>query len=234
MSPMDIVRIDRRFRGPPDSGNGGYFAGLTAAPLGGSDVVVTLRAPAPLDTDLRLETDGSRAALFHGDQLLAEAMPLAVTTPVPAPPSLDAALAAEHRFVASTHLYPGCFVCGPGRAVDDGWRIFPGAFARNRVAAAWTPPADCAGDDGHVALHFLWAALDCPGYFAVQERAGLALLGRIAVRIHDHVRPGEPLIVQGWGEGSEGRKHRAGTALHRTDGSLVAQSDQSWVTLNRP
>jgi hypothetical protein len=230
---MDIVRIDRRFCGPPDSGNGGYFAGLTAAPLGGSDVVVTLRAPAPLDIDLRRESDGERAALFDGERLLAEAAPLAVTGSVPVPPSLDAALAAEHHFVAATHVYPGCFVCGPDRAADDGWRIFAGPFARERVAAVWTPPSDCAGDDGHVARPFLWAALDCPGYFAVQDRAQLALLGRIAVRIHDDVRPGEPLIVQAWGAGSEGRKHRAGTALHRADGSLVAQSDQLWVTLSR-
>ena len=61
---MTLIRIDRRFRGPPDSGNGGYFAGLVAKELGGSDVVVTLRRPAPLDADLRLERSGDEALLY--------------------------------------------------------------------------------------------------------------------------------------------------------------------------
>ena len=42
----ETIRIDRRFCGPPDSGNGGYVAGLLARELGGSDVPVTLRLPA--------------------------------------------------------------------------------------------------------------------------------------------------------------------------------------------
>ena len=65
---------------------------------------------------------------------------------------------------------------------------------------------------------FVWAALDCPGYFAVQEAAGLALLGRMGVVIHHPVPVEEPLIVQGWAIGSDGRKHRAGTALHDASG----------------
>jgi hypothetical protein len=38
-----VIRIDRRFRGPPDSGNGGFVAGLLSTALGGSGVEVTLR-----------------------------------------------------------------------------------------------------------------------------------------------------------------------------------------------
>src|SRR5215813_2436798 len=45
------VTIDKRFRGPPTSANGGYVCGLVANAIGGSGEV-TLRAPPPLDRPL--------------------------------------------------------------------------------------------------------------------------------------------------------------------------------------
>ena len=228
---MTIVRIDHRFRGPPDSGNGGYFAGLLASAMGGSNVVVELKRPAPLDRDLIIERSGNGAALYDDDQLLAIAEPSAVEIAAPSPPSLDEAIAAQSRFDRDAHIYPGCFVCGPDRAAGDGWRIFPGDIGEGRVAASWTPPADIISHSGHVLPEFVWAALDCPGYFAVQDRAALALLGRIAVSIRAPVPSGATLIVQGWGLGSDGRKHRAGTALHTSDGRLLAIAEQLWITL---
>ena len=59
---MAIV-IDRRFRGPNDSGNGGYSAGRFALAHGGDVVEVTLRLPPPLETPLEL--DGER--IVDGD-----------------------------------------------------------------------------------------------------------------------------------------------------------------------
>ena len=228
---MTTVRIDRRFRGPPDSGNGGYFAGLLARELGGSDVWVTLKQPAPLDTDLRIERRGEEARLWAGDELLALAERGAVALDVPPPSPLDEARAAEQRFVAERHLYPGCFVCGPERAAGDGWRIFPGLSGPGRVAASWTPAAEFADAKGQVRPEFVWAALDCPGYFAVEAAAGLALLGRVGAHVHRPVPAGGPLVVSGWAIGSEGRKHRAGTALHDADGQLLALTDQLWISL---
>ena len=228
---MTIVRIDRGYCGPPDSGNGGYFAGVLAAALGGSDVQVILNRPAPLDRDLTIDRSGEGAALYDGDDLLAIAEPAAVAIDVPPPPALDEAAAAEQSFDKEGHIYPGCFVCGPDREDGDGWRIFPGSIGEGRVAATWTPPAGTGSQSGHLLPEFIWAALDCPGYFAVQEPAGLALLGRIAVSIRSPVRCGEPVIVQGWAIGSEGRKHRAGTALHTADGRLLAVADQLWISL---
>ncbi len=228
---MTVVRIDRRYCGPPDSGNGGYFAGVLAAALGGSDVQVTLKRPAPLDRDLAIERSGEGAALFDKEELLALAEAGSVDLDVPAAPAFDEAAAAEHRFDKQAHIYPGCFVCGPDRDEGDGWRIFPGSIGPGRVAATWTPPGDIGSQSGHVLPEFIWAALDCPGYFAVQVAAGLALLGRIAVSIRSPVRCGESLIVQGWAIGSEGRKHRAGTALHSSNGRLLAVADQLWISL---
>lgn len=228
---VTMVCIDRRFRGPPDSANGGYFAGLLARELGGSDIVVTLKSPAPLNTDLRVVRSGEEASLFHGDLLLAVAERRPLAFEVPAPPALDQASAAEARFRPDLHLYPGCFVCGPARQAGDGWRIFPGEIAEGRVAAGWTPPSEFGDVEGRVKPEFVWAALDCPGYFAVQEAAGLALLGRMGVVVHELVPTNEPLIVQGWAIGSDGRKHHAGTALHAADGRLLAAAIQTWVTL---
>ena len=63
---MATVRIERRFRGPPTTGNGGYVAGLVAAALGGTDCTVTLKAPPPLDRDLVLTTDDAIGQLDRG------------------------------------------------------------------------------------------------------------------------------------------------------------------------
>jgi hypothetical protein len=150
---------------------------------------------------------------------------------VPPPPTLDEAKAAEERFDRGAHIYPGCFVCGPERTGGDGLRIFAGPAGEGRVAATFTPAGEFADADGNLRPELVWAALDCPGYFAVQQAAGLALLGRMAVVIHRAVPTGEPLIVQAWDRGSEGRKHRAGTALHLADGTLLAAAEQTWVTL---
>jgi hypothetical protein len=192
---------------------------------------VTLKRPAPLDADLRLETDRPAARLWHGDELLAVAERSELDLEAPGPPSLADAEAAEERFDESTHIYPGCFVCGPARHCGDGWRIFPGAIGDGRVAASWTAAAEFARDEGYLRPEFIWAALDCPGYFAVQTAAGPALLGRMAVRVHGPAPTGEPLVIQAWSLGSEGRKHGAGTALHAADGRLLAVARQIWVSL---
>ncbi|HSK25595.1 MAG TPA: hypothetical protein VK894_01620, partial [Jiangellales bacterium] len=62
--------VERRFRGPAESGNGGYVAGLLAARVGavpgGSAAVVTLRLPPPLETPLATVADGDGAVrLLH-------------------------------------------------------------------------------------------------------------------------------------------------------------------------
>ena len=226
-----MVCIDRRFRGPPDSGNGGYFAGLLASELGASGVDVTLKRPAPLGVELRAVVEDGKAALLDGEVVLALAEPVELAIDVPEPPGLADAQLAETRFDQAAHIYPGCFVCGPARHPGDGWRIFPGSIAPGRVAASWTTAAEFGDQHGQVKPEFVWAALDCPGYFAVQEAAGLALLGRMAVLIHHPVPVEEPLIVQGWAIGSDGRKHQAGTAIHAADGRLLAAASQTWITL---
>ena len=204
-----------------------------ARELGGSDVLVTLKRPAPLGVDLSIDTDtdtGS-AVLRHGGDVLATAERADLDIAVPGPPSMAEARAAELRFDQAAHIYPGCFVCGPAREPGDGWRIFAGPIRQGRVAASWTAGSEFVDGDGIVKPEFVWAALDCPGYFAVQEAAGLALLGRMGVVAHHPIPCDVPLIIHGWDMGSDGRKHSAGTAIHSADGELLAAARQTWVTL---
>jgi len=225
------VTIARRFRGPPDSGNGGYSAGLLARALGGSGCEVTLLKPPPLEVEMVIESDGAEARLLHGDEVIASARRARLDLDVPPAPDLDSAREAEGRFTGLTdHIFPGCFVCGPERGCGDGLRIFAGAVD-GMVASTWRPGPDLADEDGAVRSEFIWAALDCPGYFAVQQAAGLALLGRMTAVRHAPLRGGEEAVVTGWPIASDGRKHRVGTAVHDADGRLVAAAQCTWITL---
>ena len=44
---------------------------------------------------------------------------------------------------------------------------------------------------------------------------------------------GKRVIVTGWAIASEGRKHRAGTALHDRNGELLAAATATWITLEQ-
>ena len=227
------ICIDPRFRGPPESGNGGYVAGLLARALGASDCRVRLHRPPPLATPLAVMTDTDGVRLMHGGELIATAAPASVEVEAPPPVTMAEARKARSRFTGfRRHVFPGCFVCGPQREEGDGLLIFPGACTGGAVSAPWRPTPDLRGEDGLIRSEFVWAALDCPGYFAVEDQAGPAVLGEMAVRIHALPAGEEPLVVVGWHVASEGRKHRAGTAIF--DGAaLVASAASTWVSLRR-
>ncbi len=232
---IEIITIPARFNGPPTSGNGGYCAGLAARFVDGQ-AEATLRAPPPLETPLRVEAVEAGVDILDGETVVIQARPRApLARPDIAPPSLDLAQAAASTFrSAEDHLLPTCFVCGPARKPGDGLRIFTDFVEgrRDLVAAPWTPTPDLAADDGKVAETFLWAALDCPGAFAVDVQP--ILLGRLAANILDRPAPGDPLVVAGWPRGSDGRKHHAGTALFSADGDLLAHAEATWIQLTRP
>lgn len=226
------VQILARFCGPPDSGNGGYVAGLMAEALGGSGVEVTLHAPPPLNVALELAVEGGEARLSRGEAQIASARRHELSIEVPPAIELAAAAAAEAHYAGLTHhLFPGCFVCGPEREAGDGLRIFPGAVREGLVASAWQPDAALGDDQGRIEPRYLWSALDCPGYWAVREKAGMALLGRIAATVYRWPSAGEALVVSGWAIASEGRKHLVGTAIHDADGTLVAAARATWISL---
>jgi hypothetical protein len=227
------VLIAQRFCGPPDSGNGGYSAGLLAQALGGS-VEVTLRCPPPLERELALVVESDSAQLKDGEVLVAEARRAPVK--VEAPPALSFERASELSalYVGHTkHHFPGCFVCGPARAVGDGLRIFPGhAEPSQPVAAPWVPDASLTDASGHLPTAIAWAALDCIGYFAAAAPDyPLALLGRMTAELLGEVSVGERCVLLGWPILREGRKLHAGTALYDASGTLRGRARQTWISL---
>lgn len=226
------ITIPSQFNGPPGSGNGGYSAGLAASFLhGGAEV--ELRAPPPLETALDVVRADGGIEVHHGETLVIRARPATPLLTVPKAPPLAAARLGRTTYPSpEAHGLPTCFVCGPSRAPGDGLCIFAGPVdGFDGVADTWTPEASLAGEDGRIRQEILWAALDCPSAFAIKGNDNLMLLGRICARIDTAPLPGEELIITGWHERSEGRKHFTGSALYTADGALLAQADTLWIEL---
>lgn len=223
--------IERRFRGPPQSGNGGYSCGVLAEGVSGV-ATVTLRLPPPLDRPLTLSGNGEQSRLTDGENIVGEATRSTLDLEIPEPPGLEEAVEASRRYAGfETHPFPGCFVCGPERAPGDGLRIFPGRVgATNIVAGPWTPDESLRGADGVVDRRYVWAALDCPSYFGLPS-APLALLGRLTASIEVLPEVGEPLVAIGWPIEMEGRKYFAGSALANRDGEVLARAAATWIEL---
>ena len=232
---LATVRIDARYCGPPGSGNGGYVGGL----LGGfaaEPLEVRLRAPVPLSVPLSVATgEAGTLELRDGDRLLASAAPATLDLEVPAAVPAAVAIAAAARWRGGReHVSPGCFVCGPGRS--DGLGLTPGPLVhdgRACVATPWRPDASLAGTRGRVRPEFLWAALDCPGYFAVVPDSRTLLVGSFTCRVDDVVTVGETCTVVGWSLGGKGRGYRAATALYGDDGRCVARAVALWIEPRR-
>jgi len=227
----NTISIDGRFNGPPQGGNGGYAAGLIAGAVG-ANVAVRLLQMVPMGAALSiLPRGGERWEVREGEKLIATAVRTTVQTDVPASPSyLEALEASKHYAGFSDHNFPSCFVCGTARHRDDGLRIFPGFVPGTGVVAApWLPSPTLADGSGKVKPEFIWAALDCPGYFASFNNGTRALLGELSVHIDRLVHVEEPCVVIGWRILLEGRKCRAGTALFDEDGERCAVGVATWV-----
>ena len=137
---MNELVIDRRFRGPESSGNGGYTAGLAAQLVGSDTVGVTLRLPPPLDTPLRAERNGDAVRILDGETLVVEAKPAELELDLPEPVSFDEA---SQRSAAQPddphHPFTTCFVCGPARVEGDGLRLRAAPLGDGRLVAPWRP-----------------------------------------------------------------------------------------------
>lgn len=244
---MPSIIIDRRYCGPPNSGNGGYVCGRLAGHIqGGAEI--TLRAPPPLDRRLDVvAADGASWELRDGATVVGSARPAGVELARLETASFDEARAAELTTPIKPHEHPlpTCFVCGPARAQGDGLRIFPGLLARQSpeasavFAAAWIPDPTLAAEDGLVAPEFLWSALDCPtGYASSHDReSGFdrtpILLGRMSARIEARPRPGERCVITAWEAGRDGRKRVGEAAAYGEAGNLLAVARATWIAVER-
>lgn len=221
---MTTLTVPRRFNGPTDSGNGGYSAGLLAAAVEGP-AVVSLRSPVPLDRPLDLVREDGIVRALDGETVVAEATaaePLALA--VPDPVTLAVARAAAANYSAPRESpFSNCFVCGPARA--DCMEVFAGIVPGRDglVATPWTPPAWSADAAGSVRPEFVWAALDCPTYFAVYgEQLVLGFLVRQQVEVRAPIAAGTEYVVTSWPLEFDGRKRLAGAAVLDVAGDPLA------------
>jgi hypothetical protein len=233
----DTVRIGNQFRGPPDSGNGGYVCGLLAEHIDGC-AEVRLQAPPPLEKELSIVPgDDDSIVLMDELRTIATARPSRLELDVPSPPSEATAIEGSKNYTGfDHHWFPGCFVCGPERQSGDGLRIFAGcAHDSDQVLSPWVPHQSLDDGSGFVAPRFVWAALDCPGAFAALGRSGNPLvLGTLTVETDRAIPIGEHCIVAGWLIAREGRKHYCGTAIYSESGEVCARARAIWIRIDAP
>ena len=227
MISVASITIPGRFNGPPASGNGGYSCGMLAAFVAGP-ARVRLHVPPPLDRELQVVVAaGGRVEMYDGDVLVGSAMPARETIEPPPAPSLEQAEDATARYIARHgHPLDTCFVCGPNRPAHDGLELFTGPVEDwSLLASPWEPAADLLDDSGHVRPEYVWAALDCPGYFAaIGGELRLALLGELYAELRKPVPGNQPLVVYSWPNGEDGRKLYAGAAIATAAGEVLACS----------
>lgn len=225
--------IESRYNGPKDSGNGGWTCGLVAGHVTGP-AEVTLRVPPPLDTPLAVAVAGTagdwtglRVTAPDGT-LVATATPVRLDHPPVPPVSRQEAAAASARYPGLVeHPFPTCFVCGTERPGADGLQLFAGPLGDGRTAAPWLVPVD-------VSPTMVWAALDCPGGWAIGAQARPYVLGRLAVRVDAVPRPGDECVVMGQLVRTEGRKAFVRSTLYGPDGTVLATGAATWLAIESP
>jgi hypothetical protein len=227
-----LLRVNRRFRGPTDSGNGGYVCGLvtaeTGASVGGPAVVVTLHIPPPLDTAMSVDTDSDGVVrVRNADVIVAEGAQTILTVEAVPPIDHSTARTASAAYPGLIrHPFPECFVCGPDRAAGDGLRLFPGRLGDGRTACTWTVSADLAGRP-----EFVWAVLDCPGGWSAEIEGRPMVLGRMAAQLRSLPQAEEKCVVMGLLLGAEGRKTWTATTAYGSDGRELGRAHSTWLTL---
>jgi hypothetical protein len=237
MAQAQTIVIDRQFNGPRLSGNGGYVAGVLAQHVDPHGAVeVTMRAAVPIDTPLELRRcEDGRHALTHGSQLVCEARAATLDLEPPGlqPWMTDEPTAPEAGSDGDSDFH-WCFVCGRGRAVGDGLRVFGQRVeGKSMSLAPYRAHTAHADRDGRINAAVLWGTLDCPGAWAAQsaEDSRPALTGRMTGRVLHRPAADDDCLVVGWKIGAEGRKLFAGTALYTRTGTLCALAATTWIVL---
>ena len=236
--------VGKRFCGPPDTGNGGYVAGLLAARVGvGRPVQVTLRQPPPLEVamlvgpgdDQSVGDDGIVATF--GGAVIATAQPSDVSADLVPPVSFGVAREAEARYGGLVrHPFPGCFVCGTDRPVGDGLGLRPGPVGDDladtdaTVATSWVPDASLAVD-GRVGPELVWAALDCPGGWSNDLVGRPMVLGRMTASVDAVPEVGDHCVVVGRLLGVDGRKSFTASTVYDPDGRVLGHAESTWIAV---
>lgn len=232
---MDQPVIDAQFNGPDRSGNGGYVCGMIAEQLPAPGVHTSmLRVPPPLDTPLAWSSaNGTVSLLQPPDILIGTAQAGEFSDEVPPCPTLAQAQAGMAAYPGFRHHpFDHCFTCGTARKPGDGLRIFTGPIGQSTVAAPWTPHEAFGGEDGRIDVPVMWAALDCPGGWAVDFTKIPIVLGKMTAEVFRRPRAGEDCLSTGHLRRRDGRKFLTDTALYSTAGELLGRAEQVWIAID--
>ncbi|MFD1507773.1 hypothetical protein FE374_08835 [Georgenia yuyongxinii] len=225
--------VPRRYCGPPHSANGGWVSGHLARHVPTSTalpaVSVRLLSPPPLDRAMQVHPvadGGTEVADGVTPVLRAHAVGALSIDDVPAPVTYAAAVAAGAAYPGlHDHPFPTCFVCGTARTLGDALLLRPGPVNGHEVyAAAWVPTES--------AQELVWAALDCPGAWALGVGGRPMVLGTMAAQVLELPVVGAEHVVVAWPRGGQGRKHFSGTVLYTADGALLAHAEATWIDVD--
>ena len=243
---MTEIIIDKRFCGPPNSGNGGYVCGRLARHISGG-AEVTLRAPPPLDKslDAAATADGTWE-LRDGAKVVATGRAASVELARVETASLQEARAAEllALFKPHEHPLPNCFVCGPARAKGDGLRIFAGPLGRHghlpfsrragRRIQIWPPRMASSRPNFSGPRSIAPPALPA---IAISRAAPSTRRRSCSDGCQHGSKPGPApatrCIITAWPTGRDGRKRMAEAALHDEAGKLLAVASTTWIAVER-
>src|SRR6266851_5274881 len=106
--------------------------------------------------------------------------------------------------------------CRSARFIKDlpaALRLSPGPLAgrKGTVACTWMP---CSA----VSAELMWAVLDCPGGWTLDQVPAPWVLSRMTARIAAYPVPGETTVAVARGELQGERRARCLSALYRTNG----------------
>ena len=166
---------------------------------------MTLRRPPPLETPLTAVDGEVRDPAAAGRAGTPGVEPFTRRGAAGGP---GAAAVGRRRAYPGLVDHPSPAATSAARSAPDGLRIFPGRLPDGRTAApfrragAGRPPAT------------VWAALDCPGGWAVIAPGRPYVLGRIAAVVAALPAPGDECVVTGAMVGGEGRKAVVHTSLY--------------------
>jgi hypothetical protein len=221
-----VCQINRSYNGPPGSANGGYACGLFAV-CAGPDVVVHLHKPPPLGVGLSVRQSGRRTHVWRGETLLATVAPHNAIVPAPGFVPAGTAERSSHGFRGRAgHPFPTCVVCGPDRTDPAGLRLTPGPVDHRpgTVACLWTPTST-------VTSELMWAVLDCPGGWTLDQHTSPYVLSRMTARITGAPGVGETVVIVAVGAPDGDRIARCRSAVFRCDGTELGRADAIWTAV---
>lgn len=227
------LTVPARFNGPPQSANGGWFAGSVAALVAeaerlGSDEAVRVRllSPPPLERPLSLRRESGGYSVADGEIAVASAIVATGFDPahLPAIAFADAEAAGQAYEGLAEHPFSTCFSCGTARS--DGLGLRPGAVpgTGGTYAAAWV-----AAETG---IPIAWAALDCPGGWSAGIAGRPMVLGTMTAAVRRLPQVGERCVIVARPTGGEGRRFTSATALLGADGEVLGQAEAVWISVD--